>query len=101
LAHMDKEPRAIHPAQGDAGDCPLGEPQGQKGGPSPTHLSVILWMSTNWAEVSTSDRRFCPGYDRRQQHDAGGWVGGGPVAGGWRGARWLVFRVRGVGAWGR
>lgn len=25
-------------------------------------------MSTNWTEVSTSDRRFCPGYDWRQHY---------------------------------
>lgn len=28
-------------------------------------------MSTNWTEVSTSDRRFCPGYRRRQQYATG------------------------------
>lgn len=32
LAHMVKEPRAIHPIQGDASDCPLGERQTDTGG---------------------------------------------------------------------
>lgn len=46
----------------------LQQPQGYEGGPSHSPISTILLISATWTEVSTSHRRFCPGYDRRQHY---------------------------------
>lgn len=59
----------------------LQQPQGYEGGPSHSPISTILLISATWTEVSTSHRRFCPGYDRRQHMaDVGAWLRPHPVS---------------------